>query len=279
MRKIYITIIISFLSICSYAQDSIEKVPIYVLPKAMAADGRPNMDMSTFDRMITNTKTLVSKYPKSYLVDNIQDAKYVIGLFIDIYAHDNSQKGIDRVQNKIITHYTTKLAYTLAISPIEHPDKIIKKVGPYSGSSSSINNYEEADNSAINLEPVGGRIRELLEDALSLDGEIIKITSTGKHNDKADRAWVNLGKKNGILDTQWFDVFILDNNGNKSEKPIGTLHAATVNDNDTECAVKKGDKEIMKAYNQGKKLIVESREEKNLWKKAGRIKDKIRVYL
>lgn len=279
MKKILLLVLISLLSIYSYAQEDNARVPIYVLPRAMSEDGSSEWDMSTFDRMISNTKTLVSNYPKSRLVDNIQDAQYVIGLFINSYNHDNSQKGYDRVENKKITFYTTRLSYILAISPIENPANIIKKIGPYSGTSSSTENYEEADHNAIDLEPVKGRIRELLEDALSLEGEITKITTTGKHNDKADRAWVNLGKANGILDTQWFDVYIQDNIENNDEKPIGTLHVSTVNEKETECTVKKGEKEIMKAYNQGKKLIVKSREENNLWKTFGRVKDKVRVYL
>ena len=88
-----------------------------------------------------------------------------------------------------------------------------------------------------------------------------------------------MGKNKGILDTQWFDVFTMDDSGNLSQKPIGTLHAVAVTEKETECNVKNGDKDIMAAYNQGKKLVVKSREEKNIWKAAGRISDKMRGIL
>lgn len=279
MRKLYTFLLLCLFTISVSAQDSQGKFPIYVLPEAMTDDGTTDLDMSLFTGMVETTKGLIAKYPKSYLVNDINQAQYVVGVFIDAYSRDTPKSGYDPKEGKSFTLYTSRVTYTLAISPIEHPEQIISKVGPYASSGTSSESFTDADQDFNKLEPRDGRIRELLEDALSLNGQITKVVPDAKHPEKAEHAFVNMGKNQGILSTQWFDVFVLDDSGNKGDKPIGTLHAVEVGDNETECSVKKGDKEILAAFNQGKTLVVETREEKNIWKSAGRTIDKIRVYI
>ena len=279
MRKIFILVIICLFSITAKAQDSQGKFPIFVLPEAMNDDGSTDLDISIFDKMVKRTKTLVGTYPKSYLVSDIDKAQYVVGVFIESYSNSAPRSAYVKEERKTITFYETKITYILAISPVSQPDNIIALVGPYAGISNSMESFSDAAQNFGEYEPRDGRIRELLEEALSQEGRVTKVISNLKSPDKADHAIVNLGKNKGIINTQWFDVFVLDDNGNKGEKPIATLHAVEVRDNETECSVKKGDKEIMTAYNQGKTLVVKSREERNIWKKAGRLSDKIRAII
>lgn len=279
MKKILTIAIIFLMSFAALAQDSQGKFPIFVLPEAMTDDGSTSLDLSIFDEMVKHTKSLISTYPKSYLVNDINQAKYVVGVFIDSYSREDPKSAYDEKERQTYTLYEVKATYTLAISSADQPDKIISVVGPYSGGGSSMDSYSDADKGLGTYEPKDGRIRELLEDALSLEGQVTKVIPDSKHQDKADHAIVNMGKNKGVIDTQWFDVFELDETGNKGQKPIGTLHAVEVGETETECSVKKGDKDIMAAYNQGKTLVVESREEKNLWKSAGRLKDKIKVFI
>lgn len=279
MKKAILLAIICLVGIIAKAQDSQDKCPIFVLPEAMTDDGSTNLDMSIFDNMVNQTKSLIGSYPKSYLVNDINQAQYVVGVFINGYSRETPQSAYDKKEGKTITLYSTKVTYMLAISTANEPEKIISLVGPYTGGGTSMDSFSDADKDFGKYEPRQGRIRELLEDALSLEGQVTKVIADTKNPDKADHAIVNMGKNKGIIDTQWFDVFVLDDNGSKGEKPIATLHAVEVGDKETECSVKKGDKDIMAAYSQGKKLVVKSREEKNIWKSAGRIKDKIGSFL
>lgn len=267
------------ISVCAFGQQANDNNSIYVLPNAMTDDGSTNLDMSIFAPMVQKTENLIKAYPKASVTSNINDAKYVVGLFINGYSRDSPKTVYDEKDHRYITMYSNNVTYMLAISPANNPERIIASIGPYSSSGSSLNSNEEADKDIASIEPREGRIRELLEKALSVNGLITKVTPDEKHQEKADHAWVNMGKNKGILDTQWFDVFAVDDSGNLSQKPIGTLHAVAVNEDETECNVKDGDKEIMAAYNQGKKLVVKSREEKNIWKSAGRLKDKMRGIL
>lgn len=279
MKKTILLAIICIISIVTRAQDSQGKFPTFVLPEAMTDDGSTDLDMSIFSSMVKQTKNLINTYPKSYIVNNINDAQYVVGVFIDAYTRNTPKSVYDKHEGKTITLYDTNVSYTLAISPANKPEAIISKVGPYAGGGTSMVSFSDADQDFGKYEPREGRIRELLEDALSLEGKVSKVIADSKNPDKADHAIVNLGKNNGIIDTQWFDVFALDDNGSKTEKPVGTLHAVEVRDNETECNVKKGEKEIMAAFNEGKTLVVKSREEKNIWKSAGRLSDKIRAIM
>lgn len=279
MKKIIVLAIICFIGIVAKAQTSQEKFSIFVLPEAMTDDGSTNLDMSIFDGMVKQTKRLIDSYPKSYLVNDINKAQYVVGVFVNSYSRDTPKSAYVKEEGKTVTLYSTKVTYTLAISTIDQPENIISVVGPYAGGGNSMESFSDADQDFGKFEPREGRIRELLEDALSLEGQITKVFGDSKNSTKADHVIVNLGKSKGIISTQWFDVFVLDSNGSIGDKPIGTLHAVEVSENETECNVKKGEEEIMAAYNQGKTLVVKSREEKNLWKSAGRFKDKIRAIL
>lgn len=277
MKKILFLAILSIVCLTLSAQDSQGKFPIYVLPEAMTDDGSTDLDVSQFASLVKNTKAEVNQYAKSYATNNLQDAAYVVGVFID-GSEPSSQSIRDPKTYETITEYSIKVTYTLAISPADQPEKIISAIGPYPADLTSFKSYDDAF-AHNTLYPEHGRIRELLESALSVGAEVTKVEAEKKHADKADRAWVNVGKDHGILDTQWFDVYTLDANGNQSSKPIGSLHAAEVGANETECTVKDGEKEIMTAYKAGTKMVVQSREEKNAWKGLGRILDKARVIL
>lgn len=82
----------------------------------------------------------------------------------------------------------------MAIGPADLPEKIISAIGPYPADLTSFKSYDDAF-AHNTLYPEHGRIRELLESALSVGAEVTKVEAEKKHADKADRAWVNVGKE------------------------------------------------------------------------------------
>ena len=266
MKRILTTITLCICCIVVFAQNG-SKIPVYVLPTAMLY-GEGNVSADIFSPMITTLRSGLSTYPKTSVTNNIDQAEYVVGLIIsgyntksDVFKDD---KGITR------TMYMVNIDFSLAISPKDQPDQVIKIIGPYHEPNSSIQGYEDALKS--NIEPRQGRIRELIEGSLQVKTFITDVTvdPKDKKGEKADKATVNAGHDKGITNTQWFDVFV-----DGQEKPIGTLHAKTVNDSTTLCEVRDGKKEILTAFKAGTAMRCVSREERNIWKAAGRIRDKI----
>lgn len=113
-------------------------------------------------------------------------------------------------------------------------------------------------------------VRELVDEAFKLEGQVLEIAETKK--DKAESVYISLGSKHGVSEGAYFAVCIERMvAGRTSQKVIGQLKAEAVEGEDlTLCEVKKGGKEIKAAMEQGQKLIVKSiQKPKSLFDKVG----------
>lgn len=107
-------------------------------------------------------------------------------------------------------------------------------------------------------------MEDFVDDTFPIEGQILKIETTNKKNDKAETVYIDLGSAKGIAKGQKFTVFAeVDIAGELSRKEIGSLSAQeVVSPNRTHCKVTKGGDEVLKANKNGQKLVVISRKER-----------------
>lgn len=215
--------------------------------------------------MISTLEGLIEKNPKTYLEEDTTKIKYLVAMGANNY-HQEYKSFYDQKLGKTIGIYNVSFYLTLYLWDYVNK-KIIYKTDTYKELGSSSKGYDDALRSASTITPAQGRVRELIEGGLKVTGTITKIKTDTKG--KIISAVVDKGNNDGIIDTQWFDVYVEGD----STTIIGTLHADEVKDDSTICKVRKNKDKIYQAYKAGKKLIVISREESNAWKSLGRFGD------
>lgn len=215
--------------------------------------------------MLSTLEGLLEKNPKTYLEEDTTKIKYLVAMSASNY-HQEHKSFYDQKLGKTIDIYEVSFYLTLYLWDYANK-KIIYKTNTYKERGSSSKGYDEALRSASGITPAQGRVRELIEGGLKVTGKITTINTDAKG--KIISAVVNKGSNDGIIDTQWFDVYAEGDTTNI----IGTLHADEVKEETTICKVRKNKDKIYQAYNAGKKLIVVSREENNAWKTLGRFGD------
>lgn len=215
--------------------------------------------------MISTLEGLLEKNPKTYLEEDTTKIKYLVAMGANNY-HQEYKSFYDQKLGKTIGTYDVSFYLTLYLWDYVNK-KIIFKTETYKELGSSSKGYDEALRSASTITPAQGRVRELIEGGLKVTGTITTINTDAKG--KIISAVVDKGSNDGIIDTQWFDVYVEGD----STTIIGTLHADEVKEDSTICKVRKNKEKIYQAYKAGKKLIVISREESNAWKTLGRFGD------
>lgn len=239
--------------------------PVAVAPivfdETFSSDAQENLQ-----GMIQTLTSLLEKNPKTYMEEDSTKIKYLIAMGLNNY-HQEYKTAYDRKTGKSYSGYEVSFYITLFLWDYVNK-KIVYKTDTYKESDSSIKGYDEALRSLSLITPAQGRVRELIEGGLKVKGNITKINTDGKG--KIISAIVDKGSDDGIINTQWFDVYAEGDENNI----IGTLHADVVDAKSTTCKVRKNKDNIYQAYKSGKKLIVVSREESNAWKSIGRIADR-----
>lgn len=215
--------------------------------------------------MLTTLENLLAKNPKTYIEEDTTKIKYLVAMGLNNY-HQEYKTVYDREHGKTLGSYEISFYLTLYLWDYVNK-KIIYKTDTYKELGSSIKSYDQALRDASTITPAQGRVRELIEGGLKVTGTISKINTDAKG--KIISAIVDKGSNDGIIDTQWFDVYVEGDTANI----IGTLHADEVAEDSTVCKVRKNKDKIYQAYKAGKKLIVISREESNAWKTLGRFGD------
>ena len=107
-------------------------------------------------------------------------------------------------------------------------------------------------------------MEDFVDDTFPIEGQILKIESLSKKNDKAETVYIDLGSARGIAKKQKFTVYIeVDIAGELSRKEIGSLSAQEVlSAKRTLCKVTKGGDKVLEASKAGQKLVVVSRKER-----------------
>ncbi len=102
---------------------------------------------------------------------------------------------------------------------------------------------------------------DFVDDTFPIEGTLLKVESLSKRKDKAQTVYIDLGSARGIVKGQKFSVYLeTDIAGEIARTEIGSLNAEEVlSANRTLCKVTKGGEEVLKAANEGQKLIVISR--------------------
>lgn len=100
---------------------------------------------------------------------------------------------------------------------------------------------------------------DFVNETFPIEGKILKVESVKK--DKAQTVYIDLGKTQGVVNGQRFDVFLeTDIAGEVGRTEIGSLSAKeVVSAQRTLCKVTKGGKEIQSAMQNEQKLIVISK--------------------
>ena len=107
-------------------------------------------------------------------------------------------------------------------------------------------------------------MEDFVDDTFPIEGQILKIETLTKKNDKAETVYIDLGSARGIAKKQKFTVYIeVDIAGELSRKEIGSLSAQEVlSAKRTLCKVTKGGDKVLEASKAGQKLVVVSRKER-----------------
>lgn len=101
-------------------------------------------------------------------------------------------------------------------------------------------------------------VRELVEDAFKVQGQILEISETKK--DEAKEVYISIGSDHGVGAGAYFEACIERSvQGRQSMKVIGELKVKNVEGGDlTLCEVKKGGKEIKAAIDGGQTVAVKT---------------------
>lgn len=110
-------------------------------------------------------------------------------------------------------------------------------------------------------------MRELVEDAFKIEGEILQYTTVKK--DEAKEVYISIGSAHGVGAGAYFDACIeREIAGRKSQKVIGELKVKDVEGEDlTLCEVKKGGAEIKKALDDKQKVVVKTKQKVSMFDK------------
>lgn len=110
-------------------------------------------------------------------------------------------------------------------------------------------------------------VRELVEDAFKIEGEVLQYTTVKK--DEAKEVYISIGSAHGVGAGAYFDACIeREIAGHKSQKVIGELKVKDVEGEDlTLCEVKKGGAEIKKALDDKQKVVVKTKQKVSMFDK------------
>ena len=102
---------------------------------------------------------------------------------------------------------------------------------------------------------------DFVDDTFPIEGTLLKVEELNKKKNKAQTVYIDLGSARGVVAGQKFSVFLeTDIAGEVARTEIGSLNAEEVlSANRTLCKVTKGGDAVLKAVNEGQKLIVISR--------------------
>lgn len=103
------------------------------------------------------------------------------------------------------------------------------------------------------------KIRKFIEETFKLEGTVLEISKVDK--DKAKMLYISIGDADGVAKDAEFEVCISRIIGNrKTNSVIGLVKVKDVEGDDISlCEVKKGDKEILAAFNAGQTLTIKSK--------------------
>lgn len=177
-----------------------------------------------------------------------------------IYTNDKGQK-----------YWQATCSYTLkVINPADGKLVATKNFKHGQGITNSILEDTEEQAVAKLCSQAVKAVRELVDEAFKMEGQILEIAEIKK--DKAKSVYISLGSKHGVAEGAYFAVCIERQvAGRTSQKEIGQLKAKGVEGEDlTLCEVKKGGKEIKAAMDNGQKLVIKSiQKPKSLFDQAG----------
>lgn len=110
-------------------------------------------------------------------------------------------------------------------------------------------------------------MRELVEEAFKVEGQILEISALKK--DEAKEVYISIGSDHGVGAGAYFAACIERTvAGRKSTKEIGELKVKNVEGGDlTLCEVKKGGKEIKEAMDNNQKIVVKSKQKVSMFDK------------
>lgn len=160
-------------------------------------------------------------------------------------------------------YYSATCAYTLkVINPSNGKLVSTKNFKHGDGIMNSVSGDTEDEAVAKVCRQAVKTMRELVEDAFRIEGEILEISAIKK--DEAKEVYISIGSDNGVGPEVYFSANIERMvAGRKSTKEIGTLKVKNVEGGDlTLCEVKKGGKEIKQAIDGGQKVVVKSKAKK-----------------
>lgn len=218
--------------------------------------------------MLETLSALLEKNPKTRLEDDTTKIRYLVAMGVSRYEQGENTV-YDRKTGQAYDRYSVSFYLTLYLWDYKEK-RIAFQTGSYKESHSSVKGYDEALRALSTITPAQGRVRELVEGGLKVTGRVARIDTDSKG--KAVAAVVDKGSDDGIIDTQWFDVYVEGD----TTHVLGTLHADAVKAGETTCKLRKNKEQMVKAYNEGLKLVAVSREESNAWKAIGRLGDRIR---
>ncbi len=127
---------------------------------------------------------------------------------------------------------------------------------------STLGDRAAAQANAAGSNSIKGEIEKLLKNAFPFEISIVEITKSNK--DKADEMLISGGSELGIQEGDFFEVIVLDErNGVPFEISIGRVKVKQLNGAKMSTAKPaKGDKEILAAFNESKRIVLRSSDRK-----------------
>lgn len=278
MKRFFLSLILCFVVIVSMAQsDSVKKVNVFVYTPLLFTDNKP--DSVTFAAMKETVKKRVNKCSKTQVCEDPSQCEY----FLSTAMIDYEQKYMSAAENQSLapTYFISfKMRLILYYLPLENRsdltklglDNLIDRSELVEKSGQSSESYRDAIANACAQHPNSFYINGLFERVLYVPGKIVEL---GKDAKGKDVVYIDRGSIDGISENQWFDVF-LDEDNSKEKEVIGTLELSKREEHRSQCKIRKNKAQIISYLNQGKTLVVVSRESSNIFKKIKKGYDEVR---
>lgn len=280
MKRLLFLFYLCFVAIATMAQrDSMKKVNVYVFTPQLFIDNKS--DTTTFAAMKETVKKKVNKCSKTQVCEDPTLCEYFLST--GLIDYEQKYMSADEMNSFEPTYLISfKMRLLLYYLPLENRSDSIK-ASQYNlidsselveKSGKSAEGYKAAVANACKQHPNSFYINELFERVLYVPGRIIEF---GKDTKGKDVVYIDKGALDGISEKQWFNVYLDDNDHQKQEKNvIGTLELTKREEHRSQCKIHKNKEQILAYLNQGKTLIVESRESSNIFKKIKKGYDDVR---
>lgn len=177
----------------------------------------------------------------------------------------SSMEGTRKTDDKGNVSYRGAIKWTIKV--IDASNGTLKVTQSFDHSGIAASSGETAEKAVLaTCDYARVSMEDFVDDTFPLEGSILKVETTDKKGSKAQTVYIDLGSLRGIMKGQKFTVYLeTDIAGEIARTEIGSLNAQeVVSGRRTLCKVTKGGEEVLKAMNNGMKMIVISRKTRTL---------------